>query len=113
MKLQVDAWKAQQKTNLQQQQQQAANMSQGMGMGMGMPYGRPGMQQMGMGMGMGMGMQHPHARLGQSNGMMEQQQVNLDAMSMKELLAHSGIFGHPNSAEYLHWVNVNQEFEQV
>ncbi|KAJ9113988.1 hypothetical protein QFC22_005806 [Naganishia vaughanmartiniae] len=108
VKQQVDQWKFQQKTHLQQQQQQ----QQG---GMGMQYGRPTnpMQQMGMGMQQG--------RYGQNNststGMMDQQQqqqvVNLEAMSIKDLLAHSGIFGHPNSAEYLHWVNVNQEFEQV
>jgi hypothetical protein len=112
VKAQVEGWKAQQK------QQRAMGMQQGMmgmgmqqqpmNMGMGMLYGRPnqmGMNQMGM---------HQQGRYGQTpNGHNGEQQVNLDAMSTKDLLAYSGTFGHPNSAEYLHWVNVNQEYEQV
>lgn len=116
VKVQVDNWKAQQKS---QRASGMMGMQQGM-MGMGMN----GMQGMNMGMGgMGMqygrpghmGMQQQQGRYGQTpnghNG--ADQQVNLDAMSTKDLLAYSGTFGHPNSAEYLHWVNVNQEYEQV
>lgn len=125
VKVQVDNWKAQQKNQrgggmmgMQQGMmgmgmngmQGMPGMSLGMG-GMGMQYGRPGqmsMSQMGM-------QQQQHGRYGQTpnghNGV--DQQVNLDAMSTKDLLAYSGTFGHPNSAEYLHWVNVNQEYEQV
>ncbi|KAJ9097062.1 hypothetical protein QFC20_006258 [Naganishia adeliensis] len=124
VKVQVDNWKAQQKNQraggmmgMQQGMmgmgmngmQSMPGMSMGMG-GMGMQYGRPGqmsMSQMGM-------QQQQHGRYGQTpnghNGV--DQQVNLDAMSTKDLLAYSGTFGHPNSAEYLHWVNVNQEYEQ-
>lgn len=118
VKARLEEWKTQQK---QQQRamgmQQQGMMGMGMGMqqpmnmGMGMQYGRPhqmGMSQMGM-------HQQQQGRYGQTpnghNGV--DQQVNLDAMSTKDLLAYSGTFGHSNSAEYLHWVNVDQEYEQV
>jgi hypothetical protein len=56
-----------------------------------------------------------HGRYGQtSNGHGGiDQQVNYDGMPVKELLAYSGTFGHPNSAEFLHWINVNEEYEHV
>lgn len=123
VKTQVDNWKAQQKSrgvmgiqpgggmmgmNMQMGMNGMSGM-QGVNMGMGMPYGRSnpmGMPPMGM---------QQHGRYGQTpnghNGI--DQQINLDTLTVKELLAYSGTFGHPNSAEYLHWVNVNQEYEQV
>jgi hypothetical protein len=124
VKAQVDGWKAQQKSRngaagpgmmgmpqggMMGMQMGMNGMSgmQGMGMqGMGMPYGRPNQ--------MGMGMQQ-HGRYGQtSNGHGGiDQQVNYDGMPVKELLAYSGTFGHPNSAEFLHWINVNEEYEHV
>ncbi|KAJ9091887.1 hypothetical protein QFC19_008913 [Naganishia cerealis] len=115
VKQQVDQWKFQQKAhegtmrNMQQGGIMAMDL-QGMppAMGMGVPYGRPNPMQMSMGM-------QQQGRYGQhpTNSKGIDLQVNLDTMPMKDLLAHSGVFGHVNSAEYLHWVNVNQEFEQV
>lgn len=132
VKAQVDGWKAQQKSRNGAAGQGMMGMPQGgmmgmqhMGMGMngmsgmqgtgmqgmGMPYGRPNQ----MGMSMGMQQQQHHGRYGQTpngHGVIDQQ-VNFDAMPVKDLLAYSGTFGHPNSAEFLHWVNVNDEYERV
>ena len=110
VRAQVDGWRAQQKRTA------AAVAGQGM---MGMP------SQMGMGMNGGMGMGMPSYGRGGHMGIRQHgsrygqpmngngAEVNLDTMPVKDLLAYSGTFGHPNSAEFLHWVNVNDEYDRV